>query len=41
MGLIKFLGLSTKHEGQHAAGTQRGKHTKTGKTKKQPKPKGK
>jgi hypothetical protein len=39
MGILKVLGLSTKHEGQHAAG----KHTKSGsKTKKQPKqPKGK
>jgi hypothetical protein len=35
MGLLKILGLSTKHEGQHAAG----KHTKSGATKKkQPKP---
>lgn len=28
MGLLSILGLSTKHEGQHGAGTQRGKHAK-------------
>lgn len=39
MGIRDILGLSTKHQGQHAAG----KHTKTGQqTRKQPKqPKGK
>lgn len=26
MGLLKLLGLSTKHEGQHSAEGQRGSH---------------
>ena len=28
MGLLKLLGLSTKHEGQHSATGQRGAHAK-------------
>lgn len=34
MGLLKLLGLSTKHDGQHAAQGQRGKHAEPPKTKK-------
>jgi len=37
MGLLKILGLSTKHEGQHAAKGQRGTHAKGTKQPKQPK----
>jgi hypothetical protein len=28
MNPLKLLGLDTKHQGQHGAGTQRGKHAK-------------
>lgn len=28
MNILKLLGINTKHEGQHGAGTQRGKHAK-------------
>jgi hypothetical protein len=40
MGLIQWLGLSTRPDRRHDAGTQRGKHaaTKTKKATKQPKP---
>lgn len=40
MGLLKLLGLSTAHEGQHAAQGQRGTHAKGKKAKppKNPKP---
>lgn len=29
MGILRLLGLSTKHDGHHAAQSQRGKHSKT------------
>jgi hypothetical protein len=42
MGLLKLLGLSTQHEGNHAAQGQRGKHArKPAKPPKNPKKGGK